>query len=308
MVAMMTKKSVIEGKERLLALLGLGASQEGVADPCPSDEQLAAFVTGELRKKDRRAVLAHVNRCAECYQQWLEVGAYLDESDTNAHHARTAARAPGEHRLPTWLTSWMWGIPVAAMAVLIALIWWPVPDLNRQVTDSYAVVTSDAPRGFVAIAAELPIPWEGAALGFSASRPRPEALAFGAGLLRGRDDLVRGEVFEIPAAMRPYAAGEPAESGWADYYAFGRWSVLAWALTQSPGAHEWERQLDLLMLLIGAFQERGAEDPTAQEAVRVLLQLEPLCRDVEAQSSAQTRSALRRALLLTMQRFAPNQL
>ncbi len=43
------------------------------AGPCPAQEELAAFSDGLPDKERRAAVIAHLDLCAKCYREMLEV-------------------------------------------------------------------------------------------------------------------------------------------------------------------------------------------------------------------------------------------
>lgn len=75
----MDDKTTREEKERLMARLALAATNLSDVETCPSDKKLAAFIDNRLRGTERQAMLAHFNRCRQCYQHWLEIAVYLKD-------------------------------------------------------------------------------------------------------------------------------------------------------------------------------------------------------------------------------------
>jgi hypothetical protein len=86
----MNDNSSLERKERVIALLGLAATEPPAGTSCPVEETLAQFIEGQLTGRARQAMLAHLNRCPSCYYHWLEVGLL----------ARLNQRVPGEEEAP----------------------------------------------------------------------------------------------------------------------------------------------------------------------------------------------------------------
>ncbi|MGQ0594628.1 MAG: hypothetical protein ACT4QB_18935 [Gammaproteobacteria bacterium] len=162
----MSLKAPLETKDRMVALFALAATDTPRANSCPSEETLAEFIDGRLSGQARETMLAHLNRCRACYHHWLEAAAYLSSSEAAASapsNTRPAARL--WQRLQVWFGDWSIAVPVAASVVFALVLWWPrSPDLNAELDIAYAKLGTE----HAAFAqASPPLPWEGAALGFS---------------------------------------------------------------------------------------------------------------------------------------------
>jgi hypothetical protein len=210
-----------------LARAALLAMDSGQADACPVDEQLAAFIAGELQGHDRQHMLTHLDRCSSCYHQWLEIAADLE---VIAHDPRSQVTSPPRRpSILTVVTSWFrdrWFLlPAVAMTSLVATVaFWPGRSSVEQGIDSaYAEVRqSITTSGTNASIADFPFPWEGSALGFSEAEPTPAAAAFRAGLLDGQRMLL-----PINAVRDKGEGVSPAEPR-DPYYLLGRWMFLLW--------------------------------------------------------------------------------
>ena len=84
-----------------------------VNTPCPSDETLALFATGDIDVSTRHQVLAHVETCSDCMAAFLSAHVHLQE----------------ERSTTTQRSDWRWWMAAAA-AVIIAILM--VPLLLRQ--------------------------------------------------------------------------------------------------------------------------------------------------------------------------------
>lgn len=93
--------------------------------PCPSAQQIAAFVEGSLSPTERETISRHVDGCAACFDLLATVGVQtakpLPPVDDALRGAAIAPEAPGR-RLRRILP----GLSAAA-AILVAVVWWKVP-------------------------------------------------------------------------------------------------------------------------------------------------------------------------------------
>jgi putative zinc finger protein len=294
-------------RDRRIALLALMATESEKAGACPADETLAAFIEGQLKSEARREMLAHLNHCPSCYYHWLEVVSYLKGTEPAA--PRTSPLWPSIwQRFEPWFTGWKIAIPAAAVAALVCLVvWWPAsPDLNQQISADYAAVVAQDTSELVQLLPTLPVPWEGGALGFSESQPPPPRQAFGAGVWAGRQMFLGTDEAPLPVFLSPPAGVSWLDTEWADYYAFGRWMVLLWALAKMdyPG-QDWRPHQSLLESLLAKFTKRLSAEEEANRAIGVLKDLQPLMEVVQRQANEQVRTDLSRRLEITMQQLAP---
>jgi hypothetical protein len=304
----MNKNLTRPNNGRILALLGLAARKPSAAEGCPSDEALAAFIDHRLRGKDRKAVLTHLNRCSSCYHHWREVGAYLDSLGAADKAHQTSTHVNLGQRIVDWLSSWKPMVPVAAVAMLVALVvvWRPSSDLERQIDADYAAALARAPMALTQTARAFSLPWEEQALGFSEVSPSTPARAFGAGLWVGRAELLGTTPAPIPALVAAPGQAPWSETEWADYYELGRWLMLVWSVAQSgQRVEDWESYQSVLQELLAQLKQREPQEAEAQRAVAALSHLEPLLGALAQPSNIPTRDQLSRRLRIAIHQLAP---
>lgn len=78
--------------------------------PCPTDETLALFASGDIDDSTRNNVLAHIETCRDCMAAVLSANAHLEEE-------RSARRGWAESR---------WWMGAVAAAIVIAIIAFPM--------------------------------------------------------------------------------------------------------------------------------------------------------------------------------------
>jgi hypothetical protein len=219
-------------------------------------------------------------------------------------------------RIRQWLLSWQrpWGfaVPATAVAALFSLIWvWPwavTPDLEAQISARYASVLAQDSVEFAQHLEALALAQASTSFAFSEAEPSPSVRAFGAGLWAGRETLLgRGSGVEPP----PKWLSSPTSGNWiedprGDYYAFGRWAVLAWALAESEHPTvDWAEHTAIVEELLTRFEARAPEQVEDTQARAALGRIRLLIEAVRegAEPTAQVR--LSRALLTSMQLFGP---
>lgn len=100
--------------------------------PCPTDETLALFASGEIDASTRNDVLAHIETCSDCMAAVLSANAHLEE-ERRVGRDWSGRRALSESR---------WWMAAVAAAVLIAFIAFP---LLRRHDDPIARLIALAP-------------------------------------------------------------------------------------------------------------------------------------------------------------------
>lgn len=257
---MTSEKTVTMREEQMLALLGLAASQSKSTEACPPPEQLAAFIDGHLSSTQRREMLAHLNRCEQCYQEWLKTALAVAELEPKP--APTQAQKWWQKLAKTWRAPWT--LPLAAavaasFAIAIVVIQkpseqaWPAPEL-AAVVQNYPDL-KQAERAFPEIA---PL-----AFAFSQTPQDPAKQALAAGVQAARHWLGGSNMPQEDQWLR---------SPWRDYYDLGQWAFLTWALAQAEGVlpREWQVFERYCQNLILRF-ERHTGEPAAYK-IRVWLQ------------------------------------
>lgn len=296
--------------QQRIALLALAATRPANdAGTCPGDARLAAFIERRLSGSAREAMLYHLNRCPTCYQVWLDTVEDLqDEGPTPVRRPEVSQTPNGWQRLLA-LTDWRLrlaipAIAAAALAGTLLLRPW-TPAVTRQIDAQYQALHSRPDAGLTTLVeSELPLPWESAALGFSAGRPSPLQRAFGAGLWVGRAALMdKNTDVALPDFLKPTSASLWSDSEWATEYHAGRWIALLWALAQSdrPDAN-WSAQREILDRIKRQLGARGA-DPSARRETELLTSLEPLLASLANQDNVAQRATLGRRLETLMQQL-----
>jgi hypothetical protein len=314
--------------ERRLALLALAAKPTDTPGPCPSDEELAGFVEGRRHGEARQAMLAHLNNCPSCYHHWVAAASYLASTaqtgvekssadDAAALAGMTQPLAKGGKRwsasgildqLQSLLPSWKVAVPTVAVAaaVVYAILLWPgllmgPQDLNERISSGYAALIARDASELARIGSTLPLPGEETALGFSPSRPAPPAQAFGAGVWAGRIALMPSNAISMPEVFAPPIGRLWSDTDWADYYAFGRWTVLLWAAANlERPAVDWDQHELVREALLARLTERLGFEEEAERAVAGLKRVKPLLAAVALEADDAARAYLRRGLELMM--------
>jgi hypothetical protein len=237
----------------------------------------------------------------------LEVASYLKVAEPAASRTSPLWSSIWQ-RFEPWFTGWKIAIPAAAVAALVCLVvWWPAsPDLNQQISADYAAVVAQDTGELAQLLPTLPVPWEGGALGFSESQSTPPRQAFGAGVWAGRRALLGSDAESLPAFLSPPAGADWPDTEWGDYYAFGRWMVLLWALAKMDyPEQDWRQHQGLLESLLAKFTKRLPTEEEANRAMAALKSIQPLLEVVQRQADEPARAEFSRRLEITMQQLAP---
>lgn len=139
----------------------------------PDPEVLAAFIDGRLRGDERRAVVEHLDRCADCYEAFAETVRFQGEDEPRGE----VVRPPRFAGRP-----WLW-VAAAAAVVLVAILALPILRMSPE----RPVVTS--PDGMELLLSSTALAREietGESPGATAAiQPGwPEGFGFGGGLDR----------------------------------------------------------------------------------------------------------------------------
>jgi hypothetical protein len=281
-----------EKKDRLKARIALAVQERISPGECPSAEELAAFADGKLDEKEREEILAHLNACPDCHEDWLTATSELERDRKESQVIDfdiAAAGVKGKRRsgagfsgmkhkmqelffhLPRYVTS---GIGLALAASLILVVWWgtrsPQSQMGTLIARSYTDM--EARHGRIDTQA-LTLPWEGAdsSYGFSSSSPPSEAsVAFAAGLWIGREQLTGNlSPLALPESLRPSSRKESAspalwvDSQYSHYYWVGQWVILLKAACISdnvPDASFWEHQKKTLEKGLALFSQENTNE------------------------------------------------
>ena len=131
----------------------------------PDPEILAAFIDGRLRGDERRAVVEHLDRCADCYEVFSETVRFQQKDEPRGQ----VVRPPRFAGRP-----WLWAAAAAAV-VFVAILALPI---LRMAPERPVVTGADAPElrlSSAALVREMglgeppgatPAPWQGWPEGF----------------------------------------------------------------------------------------------------------------------------------------------
>lgn len=313
-----------DSDQPLLASLALAASDvaaKPVGD-CPPPEQLAAFIDNQLDASARASMMAHLNSCADCREHWIEVARLVDGDMPNVLAAQAAAdpaqRVAGATasdrivRLRRWLKDWIgsWqtiAVPLAgAAAVGIVAVLLGSPSLDQRI-DAQLSAARDRTPALAQAAGDMPLPWDGAALGFSEAAAEPASRAFGAGVWLARQ-AVSQDTQQMPEALDATPAESWADSEWRAFYEFGRWATLLWiALHNGLPVDDLAAQQTILGELRNALAADG-KNALTQEALQSIDGIDSALGALANGQDAATLRRLRARLMLAIQQLAPSSL
>lgn len=293
--------------ERTTALLGMAAHNDSMRGPCPSGEDMAAFVDGKMKHSEAHAIERHLNSCPSCYYEWLEVTADLEAIEAVPKPAKKPVPISTWSKITSIFSSWQ--LPVAALAglALVAVtisLSSPAQDIGRRIDDTYVEFAEQTPDQVMRVVERLPKPGDSSIMGFNEIAVTPPRQAFGAGVWEGRRDLLRSNE-ALPEFLASGTNHAWSETEWSDYYSAGRWMVLLWTLAQSglAEAGDWSNHRKIADALASRLEKRSTE--AADRIVVELRRLEALLEAVRRDNSEIGRLRLSRQLRTDMQQLGP---
>ncbi len=289
--------------EREMALLALAATDNRQPSACPSDEDLAAFIDNRLNRTRREEMMAHLDGCSTCYQNWLNVASVLTEKTDVKSVAKKRSQGGVWRRIADWFRGWRIAVPVVALAGLLVLVTAPLTRMNlgHQITEEYATISVHVTDQLARMAKVLPMPWESTAFGFAESSVSDSKKALNAGLWAGRTALIAtsGRTLELPEyLLPPERAGTVwQDTQWADYYALGRWLIYLWALANvNSNEEDWQRQLFIHDEFVSILVGDADRSPRVNDVKAALEEVRPLLQSLRGKSDETARSQFARRL------------
>lgn len=305
-------KLASEQSDRKLALLALAATKKAPESICPPDENLAAFIEGQLKRNEHKAMLTHLSQCNECYYHWQDAFAFAGEFEANVETNDSKVRSSKNRwqGFKSLLPNWNIAVPAIAAAALSLLVVIMLPEssaLNRQMDNAYISLAANSTVDLEKELSTLPLPWETGAFGFDSHNDSPSATAFGTGLVDGKSEL-SGEERTLPIRLKSDRDVDWADSKWSDYYNLGRWTLLSWSLSKSDKAtaNDWVEIQKISEQLLQQFNQRPADEQHAQLAAAALKRIDPILSSLQQQPSESNSVAIGRRLEITMQQFFVN--
>ncbi len=238
--------------ERGLALLGIAThqSQSSTTTECVPDEQIISFISHNVTKKQREKIFAHLNRCSNCYNNWLETASYIAQKSPSTDNKWWNFQIPMWQPLVTSVA--------ATILVIVTVITLLPSNVNNSIDQNYQLVKLNANNDY-----EFQ-------LGFNFEANSSASQAFQAGIESGQAEL-NNEI--ISSAWR--------DSQWATEYALGRWFILLKIVaTQSVANDFWKQQVKLLQKFESS--EYSSNDDMKKTIMQALSSIKPLLLVLQA--------------------------
>ena len=195
-------------EDRLRAMLALSNEDSSVSGPCPDPNDMAAFVDGTIDSKKNKIIVAHLNACHECYNDWLMVSSTMAEPKKSSviNHLKSTI-----NDLKFYITDvvdrfsipkpvFNYGLAVAVAACLI-LTFWTVNDSNlgELINNSYTTnIVAGISQDDLEFNNIYKLPWERSKTSYGFA-PQPAdsdtSRAFGAGLWSARQEVIGDKNF-----------------------------------------------------------------------------------------------------------------
>jgi hypothetical protein len=251
--ALTNKKDHPKREDHLRVMLALSNDDISDTGPCPDPNDMAAFIDGTIERKKNEKIVAHLNTCHDCYNDWLMVSSAVAEPEKSSVFnelklvfTNTVNRFSMSKPVFTYVFA-------AAAAVCLVLVFWAVngSNLDDLINNSY---TSNIMAGISQDDLEFnniyKLPWERSKTTYGFA-PQPTdsdtSRAFGAGLWSARKEVLGDQVFPTkPAFVEAKQAWQtsPKEI----YFWLGRWSYLLRAMCMSDqkvSQDFWGKQLEI---------------------------------------------------------------
>jgi len=107
----------------------------------PTPETLASFVDGRLPDEERRAMVAHLDACPDCYEVFAETVRFQGEEEPRGHVLR-----PPRLAAKRWLGWAAAAAAVAAVAIVVPVLW-RAPEREMHLASGTLVAAIEVPEG-----------------------------------------------------------------------------------------------------------------------------------------------------------------
>ena len=291
---MVLKEKVKLSKDRLRALFAISSRAGESRGPCPDVNDLAAFMDGGLTSKERETIMAHLDACPTCYNEWLAASAALSDKGRAGMELHAYPETAEEKHNP-WFgnRSNLIAYGLALAACLILFFWLPV----RQQSDLPGVIKTQ--YQFVLEHTIMPddsiflTDFEGRpkgpvlrGYGFvdAARQHSPAAGAFVSGIRNGWG-LIQSKADFFDTGTR--------DEKWDDYYRLGLWYAL---VTSVCGSGEkmpdsfWDTQKEIIETFERLLSSRVEKESEAVVLTRSLGRIKSLFSQQEKDETRTCRS------------------
>lgn len=295
-----------DDQQRAFALLGIAATKETRDQPCPPDNIMSAFIENRVGSKTRAMMLAHFNRCEDCYLLWEQLGAALEHDSVKAIKQHKADNVGSLQQFENWLNSgisWQVAVPGLALAILLVVNMSDISNQNIYSDPAMAVVRLDDEK-LISSINQLPVPWEDQTFGFSKSTYPIPTKAVGAGIWNAKSTFLNSEK-PLPAQLVSDPAIDWQDSEWLDYYVFGQWLVSAWVLANDEHIKpsQWTQLNATLKTLETGFKQRQQAEPKMEIVLQTIGKMKVNLDRLSQKQDLSAQSALLREIDLGLQKL-----
>lgn len=276
------KMESLEKEDSLRVMLALSDEDSSDPDPCPDPNDMAALIDGTIERKKSKKIMAHLNTCHDCYNDWLIVSSALAEpkksSITNDLKSMIIdiklflSDVISRVFIPKPVLTY--GFATALAACLIITIWTVnQSDLKGLINNTYSTnIVSGISQEDLEFNNIYKLPWERsqASYGFAPqSTDSDTARAFGAGLWSARQEVVGDKKFPTkPDFVEEKHAWQKSPQE-IDYW-LGRWSYLLRAVCMSDveiSQDFWGKQFNILKKTQKSYSESHIKNNELMEMV-----------------------------------------
>jgi hypothetical protein len=262
-------------QDRVLALLGIAATKQALDQPCPSENNMSAFIENRLDSSARVDILSHLNRCEDCYLTWeqLSVSVMQDNLDTYQPKVELPESHPSAVNCLNIGDSWQSTVLYLVLLLLaIGLIvnMLVISNTSMRNDRSTAAATIDAKTLSRSIN-QLPVPWKDQTFELNSSTYTVPAKAFGGGIWSARNALMNLND-PLPAQLVLEPTIHWQNSKWSNYYAFGQLTLDAWVLASAEYVKptQWSLLRKSLQALEAEFKQGHQSEPEANIALQMI--------------------------------------
>jgi hypothetical protein len=239
------KKENPEKEDRLRVMLALSNEDSSVIGPCPDPNDMAAFVDGTIERKKSKEIVAHLNACHDCYNDWQMVSAAMAEPKKSSITNDLKSIINDIKLVFSDVINWVfipkpvlaYGFATALAACLIITIWTVnQSDLKGLINNTYSTkIAAGISQDDLEFNNIYKLPWERSKTSYGFA-PQPTdsdtSRAFGAGLWSARQEVVGDKKFPTkPDFVEEKQAWQKSPQE-IDYW-LGRWSYLLRAVCMS---------------------------------------------------------------------------
>ncbi len=301
-----------ENQDRTLALLGIAATKKPVDLTCPPENVMSAFIEDRVESKTRAMMLSHINGCEDCYMTWETLSVFLAQNQTimETSPQKSVNKDSLIQRFGEWFNSgfsWQTAVPGLALASLAIAVVVNVPHSLYKTTNTdpsvIAATTLDADSLSNSIA-QLPVPWQDQAFGFSKTTHSNQAKAVGVGIWTARNTLMNSnDPLPDQLVSQPVVDWQTSESR--DYFAFGQWALDAWVLANAKTVkpEQWTLLNQSLNNLENGFNQRQHSEPEAAIALQTIDKMKDKLEKLSRKADFSAQTALSREIEIGLQKL-----